>query len=176
LREGFGAARAAIAPALGVPADSIAFVENATAGINAVLRSFGFAPGDRVVTTDQTHAGVRAALHHIVGGAGGQVVEVPLRWPGAEEDALAEAVGRALEPGARLAVFDHIASRSALLLPVERLTALAHARGVPVAIDGAHAPGMIALDLPRLGADWYVGNLHKWHFAPRLRGAVGATG
>jgi isopenicillin-N epimerase len=81
-------------------------------------------------------------------------------------DAVADAIG----PETRLAVFDHITSESALIFPVVELVALCHSRGVPVLVDGAHAPGALALDVSSLGADWYTANLHKWAHAPRSSG------
>jgi isopenicillin-N epimerase len=90
-------------------------------------------------------------------------VPVPFTDPAPLLDAISAAIG----PRTRLAVFDHITSAGAIVLPVCEMAALCHERGVPVAIDGAHAPGQIALDVPALGVDWYVGNLHKWAFAAK---------
>ena len=70
----------------------------------------------------------------------------------------------------RLAILDHVSSHTALTLPVAAMTARCRARGVPVLVDGAHVPGALALDIASLGADWFVGNLHKWAFAPRACG------
>jgi len=72
--------------------------------------------------------------------------------------ALAAGIG----PRTRVAVLDHVTSATALVFPVAELVALCRSRGVPVLVDGAHAPGMLDLDLPALGADWYTGNCHKW--------------
>ena len=74
----------------------------------------------------------------------------------------------ALTPRTKLVVVDHITAQSALVLPVAAIAAECHARGVPVLVDGAHAPGSIALDIPATGADWYAANLHKWAHAPRV--------
>ena len=95
----------------------------------------------------------------------------PLRDPQAAVDAVAAA----LSARTKLVVIDHITARTALLLPVARIAAACHARGVPVLVDGAHAPGAIALDIPSLGVDWYVANLHKWAHAPRPCGVLWAA-
>src|SRR5690606_31427626 len=64
-------------------------------------------------------------------------------------------------------IVDHVTSGSALVLPVKAIAERLKARGVPLLVDGAHAPGAIPVDIPSLGADWYVANLHKWAWAPR---------
>lgn len=80
---------------------------------------------------------------------------------------LLRALSAAIGPKTRLACFDHITSAGAAVLPIAEMAAICHERGVPVMIDGAHAPGQLALDVPSLGVDWYVGNLHKWAFAAK---------
>jgi isopenicillin-N epimerase len=67
----------------------------------------------------------------------------------------------------KLLVIDHVTSATALIFPVTRIVAEMKKRGIPVLVDGAHAPGMIDLDIPAIGADWYAGNCHKWLFAPK---------
>ncbi|MBM3522104.1 MAG: aminotransferase class V-fold PLP-dependent enzyme, partial [Alphaproteobacteria bacterium] len=152
---------------LGARGEDVVFVENATAGMNVVLRSLQFARGDEILTTDHVYGAVRQVLRHLEREAGIAVVEPTLPYPVRDENLIVEAVARAMTPRTRLLVIDHIASRSALILPVARLAALARERGVPVLVDGAHAPGQLALDVPALGADWVIGNCHKWLFAPK---------
>lgn len=167
LPERLRAAAQRLAGFLGARGEDVVFVENATAGMNAVLRSLRFAPGDAIATTDHVYGAVRQVLRHLEASAGVTVVEAALPWPVRDEQAILDAVNAALGPRTRLLVIDHIASRSALVLPVAKLVALAKAQGIPVLIDGAHAPGQVALDVPALGADWVVGNCHKWLFAPK---------
>ena len=72
-----------------------------------------------------------------------------------------------LGPRTRLAIFDHVTTPTAVIFPVEELVALCRRVGAAVLIDGAHAPGMLALDVTAIDADWYVGNCHKWLMAPK---------
>lgn len=161
------AAATRLAAFLGAAAEDVVFVENATAGMNAVLRSLRFEPGDEILTTDHVYGAVRQVLSHLERVARVVVVEAPLPWPVTGEDELVAAVEARITDRTRLLVVDHIASRSALILPVARLAAMARARGLKVLVDGAHAPGQLLLDVPALGADWVVGNCHKWLFAPK---------
>ncbi|MCK9684313.1 aminotransferase class V-fold PLP-dependent enzyme [Scleromatobacter humisilvae] len=162
----------AVAEFVGARGDDLVFVDNASTGINAVLRSIALQPGDEIVVLDQAYGAVIKAAEFVARGAGARVVIVATPFPvqGDPTDACVDAVERALTPRTRLAILDHISSHTALTLPVAAMTARCKARGVPVLIDGAHAPGAIALDISSLGADWYVGNLHKWAFAPRACG------
>lgn len=164
LREAAGV----LAGALGADAAGLAFVSNATEGTNAVLRSLAFAPGEEVVVLSHVYGAVRNALRHIAGAA--RLVEVALPFPRPAAGAVLAALEQALSPRTRLAVLDHITSPSALVLPIAEMVALCRARGVPVLVDGAHAPGQVPLDLTAIGADWYTGNCHKWLLAPKGAG------
>jgi isopenicillin-N epimerase len=159
-----------VAGFLGARGEDLVFVDNASAGMNAVIRSLPLAPGDEILLLDQAYGAVAITAAFAARAAGARVVTVALPFPAEGETAAArcaEAVERAITPRTRLAVLDHVASDTALVLPVADMAARCRARGVPVLVDGAHVPGALALDIPAIGADWYVGNLHKWAFAPR---------
>lgn len=164
-----------VAAALGARGEDIVFVDNATSGINAVLRSLAFAPGDEIVVASLEYPAIRKAALHAAERSGARIVVAALPLPVRDAAALRDAVAATLGPRTRLVIIDHIASASALLWPVAELAAQVHAAGARILIDGAHAPGQVALDIPALGADWYVGNLHKWYFAPRSCGILWAA-
>ena len=145
----------------------IVFVDNATTGCNAVLRSLSFKPQDTVTILSHAYGAVRNAIRYVTDPAGAGITQADIHFPQPTEDALFASVTATLTPNTRLAVIDHITSASAIILPVERIVAACHAVGVPVLIDGAHAPGQIDLDLTAIGADWYIGNCHKWLCAPK---------
>jgi isopenicillin-N epimerase len=168
-------AAAAVAARLGARGEDLVFVENATSGINAVLRSLDLAPGDDVVIAGLAYPAILKAARFVAAARGARLVEVALPLPVRDAAQLRAAVAARLGPRTRLVIADHIASASALVWPVAELVADAHAAGARILIDGAHAPGQIALDIAALGADWYVGNLHKWYFAPRACGFLWAA-
>ena len=155
-----------VAEFLGARGDDLAFVDNATTGANAVLRSLRLSEGDEIVVTDHGYGAIANAARFVAGRAGARVVTVELPYPRWEAGAIVEAIAGALTPRTRLAIVAHITAPPALVLPVATIVARGPAAGVPVLVDGAHAPGAIAVDLPSLGADWYTGNLHKWAMAP----------
>ncbi|HEX6841907.1 MAG TPA: aminotransferase class V-fold PLP-dependent enzyme [Stellaceae bacterium] len=160
-------AAATLAAHLGARGEDLVFVANATAGCNAVLRSLDFRPGDEILLTSLAYGAVAKAVRYVAARSGATVVTAEIPEPLADAAAIGAAVAARLGPRTRLVVLDHIASGRPLVLPVAELTRLAHQAGARVLIDGAHAPGQVPLDLPQIGADWYVGNCHKWLMAPR---------
>ena len=169
------AAAARVAGFLGVAADDLAFVDNATTGANAVLRSFPFAAGDEVLVTSLGYGGVTNAARYATAQRDAVLRTVELPGPGAPAAAFVDRIADAIGPRTRIVLIDHITAETALVLPVAEIAAAAHARGARVLVDGAHAPGSLPLDLDALGVDWYTGNLHKWAWTPRSAGILWAA-
>lgn len=161
------AARAALASFLDADADDVAFVTNATTGVNTVLRSLRFAPGDELLTTDQEYNASRNALEYAASQWGAKVVVAKLPWPVPSAQALVDAVLAHVTPRTRLLLVDHVSSQTAVVMPLARLISALRERGVETLVDGAHAPGMLPLSMRSLGAGYYTGNCHKWLCAPK---------
>jgi isopenicillin-N epimerase len=152
---------------LGAKGKDIAFVENATTGVNAVMRGLRLEPGDQLLTLNHVYPAVDNTLKFLAERNGCEIVRADIPMPVTCSDQIVDAVVEKITPKTKIAVLDHITSFSALVTPMTELVKACHARGVPVLVDGAHAPGMLDLDLESIGADYYVGNCHKWLWAPK---------
>jgi isopenicillin-N epimerase len=162
-------AREGLARFVHAPAERLVFVPNSTTGVEIALGSVELAAGDDILTTDHAYRACMNQLRRLAAARGATITVVTIPLP-FDAGALIDAVTRAITPRTRLALFDHITSPTALRLPIEPLVALATARGIPVIVDGAHAPGQIALDVAAIGATWYAGNCHKWLCSPKGSG------
>lgn len=159
----------------GTTADHIALMENTTSAIQAVLNSLPFQPGDQILATDHQYNAVRLAVEARCRQTGAEPVVVRIPLPTSHESIVGQVLAAA-GPRVRLALVDHITSSTALVFPVAQIAAELRRRGIPLFVDGAHAIGHVPLDLPAIGADWYVSNLHKWLYAPRGTAMLYASG
>ena len=160
------AAASELAAVVNVDGDQLVFVENATTGIQAVLRSVELTTGDQVLITDHTYNAVRLMVEARCAESGATPLVVRIPIP-ANADQVVASFAAAITRSVKLAIVDHITSPTALVLPLERILPELRKFGARVVVDGAHAVGQIPLDLAALKPDWYVSNAHKWLFAPK---------
>ncbi len=169
-------ARDVLAKYVGAQGEDVVFVSNATTGVNVVAHSLQktLRPGDEILGVDHEYGACENAWEAVCARMGARYVTTPLPMPdekpggtGYSPEEYTEIVWRGVNERTRLILISHITSPTALKLPVEQVIARAHAQGILVLVDGAHAPGQIPLNLDALGADFYTGNCHKWLCAPK---------
>ncbi|MEI8257826.1 MAG: aminotransferase class V-fold PLP-dependent enzyme, partial [Deltaproteobacteria bacterium] len=161
------AARTALAGLIGADADDLAFLPNATTGVNTALAACSLQAGDELLTTDHEYNACRNALEATARRTGATVVVARVPFPLSAAAEVTEALLARVTPRTRLVLIDHVTSPTGLVLPLAEIIAALRARGIDTLVDGAHTVGMVPLDLASLGATYYTGNLHKWLCAPK---------
>ena len=172
IRDRLDAARAELARFIGADAEELAFVANATTAVNSVLRSFEFQPGDEILVTDHGYNACNNVAAECARRSGAKVITARIPLPIAGPEQAVTAIVAAVTPRTRLVLVDHVTSPTALVLPIAEIVRELEPRGIAVFVDGAHAPGMLPLDLRTLRPSFYTGNLHKWVCAPRGAGFI----
>lgn len=159
--------RKELASFVGAKSQDIVFVTNATTGVNAVLRSITLRPGDELLTTNHDYNACHNVLVEVARRARARLVVARVPFPLRNADQVVESITSAVTRKTRLAMIDHVTSDTALVFPIARIVSELDKRGVDTLVDGAHAPGMVPLNVEKLGAAYYTGNLHKWVCAPK---------
>jgi isopenicillin-N epimerase len=159
--------RRQVAKFVGSRPEDLVFVTNATTGVNAVVRSLKLKPGDEILSTNHDYNACHNVVVEAARRSGAKLVVAQVPFPLGSADEVLEAVVGAVTRRTRLALLDHVTSNTGLVFPVAQLVRELEGRRVDTLVDGAHAPGMLPLNLSRLGAAYYTANLHKWTCAPK---------
>jgi isopenicillin-N epimerase len=167
LPERVASARAELAEFIGADPAGSALVANATSGTAVALQSMRLGAGDEVVVTDHIYNSVAVALERLRREAGIEITVVSIGLDDTDDDMVAKVSGAVRAGRTRLIVLDHVASATAKLFPIARIADAVRGSGAAIHVDGAHAPGMLTLPAADLGVDFWVGNFHKWAYAPR---------
>jgi isopenicillin-N epimerase len=167
--------RAKLAAFLGADPAGLVFTDNATTGMQTVIAQLKLAAGDEVVTTDHAYVPVLAQLRKVAATTGAKIriAHVPMTAAGPSD--VTDAIMAETSGSTKYVVVDHVASCSGMVFPVDQIVAQCRPRGIGVVIDGAHATGQLPVDLDGLGADFWVGNLHKWLCAPKASAVLYAA-
>ncbi len=160
-----GAARETLAGFLGAQPGSCALIGNVTLGAAIVLNSVDLGEGDEIVITDHSYHAITLAVHDVHARRGAKVVVAPVEL-GATEAQTVEAILSRVGERTKLVIVDEISSATAQRHPVAAITDALRPLGIPLLVDAAHVPGMLPKPLAGIEVDFWMGNLHKWAFAP----------
>lgn len=164
------AARLSLGRFLNADPEGLVRVVNATAGVNIVLRSLRFNPGDELLTNSHEYNACNNVLRFVAEQCGARVVEVDVPWPVRGDQDVTAAILSGVTSRTRLVLLSHVTSATGLVFPVADIVRELNARGVESLVDGAHSPGMVPVDIDALNATYYAGNCHKWMCAPKGTG------
>ena len=167
LMDHLAEARSVLGQYLGAPAQDLAFVPNATYGVNLVARSLKLGVGDEILTTEHEYGACNNTWDFVAQKTGAMVVQQAIALPLRTPEEIIEQIWSGVSGRTKVIFLSHISSPTALCLPIQQICRRASAAGILTLIDGAHAPGQIPLDLEHIGADFYTGNCHKWLCAPK---------
>ncbi len=158
-----------LASFLHTSAEQVVFVENATTGVNTVLRSLlpTLRAGDEIVTTSHVYGAVWQTLQYIRDSTGVSVSVAEVPFPINNKDQVVQAIKKSITPSTKLVILDHITSSTGILFPIKEIIQYCKGKEILILIDGAHAPGNVTIDLDDLHPDWYTGNCHKWMCSPK---------
>lgn len=167
LEDDLWKSKESLAGFVGAKAADIAFVNNATVGVNTVLNSLPFNEGDELITTNHGYGACNNAMKWFAEKAGAKMVIAEVPFPVSTPEEVTAAVLRSVTPRTRLVMIDHITSPTGIIFPVKEMVAALKEKGIDTLIDGAHAPGMLDLNIDSIGAAYYTGNCHKWICSPK---------
>tara|TARA_Y100000766_G_scaffold176932_1_gene151927 strand:+ start:431 stop:1612 length:1182 start_codon:yes stop_codon:yes gene_type:complete len=159
--------REALGTFLSCSPNDLAFVTNATSGVNTILRSLHFEQGDEILVPNHAYQACRNSIDFVAQRSGATVVVVSIPFPIDGPQTVIDVMKSARTERTKLVMIDTVTSPTGLRMPFEELTSFFEDQGVEVLLDAAHGIGMIPLDLETLGASYVTSNCHKWLCAPK---------
>lgn len=158
-------ARQSLANFVGVSPERIVFTQNVTTAINIVAAGLRLSPGE-ILMSDREYGAMAWCWERAAERQGLSIRRFHLPLTPRSADELVDAVAGALTESTRLVFLSHVYSANGMFMPVRPIAELIRRHGAISVIDGAHAPGLLPLEIDSLACDFYAGNCHKWLLAP----------
>jgi selenocysteine lyase/cysteine desulfurase len=155
-----------LARVAGCDPEEMAIVRNASEANEIVQYGIDLKAGDEVLTTDQDYPRMLMTFRQRERRDGIKLVTVSFPVPVMSADDLYDRIAKAITPKTKLILICHITNRTGVIFPVRRIADLAHSKGIPLMVDGAHAFNQFPFKISDLNCDYYGVSLHKWTCAP----------
>ena len=159
-------ARQMIAETAGCDPDEIAITRNSSEALEIAQLGVKLDRGDEVLTTNQDYPRMLTTFDQRARREGIRVKQISFPVPAISLEDLYQRFEQAVTPATRLILVCHITNRTGQIFPIRRICDMAHARGIKVIVDGAHAFNHFPFQISDLNCDYYGVSLHKWTFAP----------
>lgn len=150
----------------GCDKEEIAINRNSSEGLETVIFGLQLKPGDEIVAAKQDYPNMINAYKQREMREGIKMVWINLELPSEDEDYMVRQYVNAFTPKTKVVHITHIINWNGQILPVKKIAAEAHKRGIEVVVDGAHSFAHFNFKVPDLDADYFAASLHKWLFAP----------
>jgi selenocysteine lyase/cysteine desulfurase len=162
-----------LADYIGAKASDVVFIDNASEGVNTILKSIHVPQGKKLMFLNIAYGMVKSVMHYKsfydANNTWVELIMVNVTMPATQASVLSSISDALDEYGSEVYLFSvsHIASLPAVVLPVKQIAALCHQHGVLLMVDGAHALGQISVNVTDIDADFWLGNGHKWLYSPK---------
>ena len=166
------ALRRSVGTLVGAPPQTIVFTRNTTESMNYVANGLELSPGDEILATNHEHVGGISPWQLVARRRNLTVTRVPLPVPPRSAREVLDAWRERLTPRTKVMMISHVLFSNGLIQPLRELCAMARERGIVTAVDGAHGPGLLQLELAASGCDFYCASPHKWLLAPKGSGLL----
>ena len=166
------ALRRAVGTLVGAPPQTLVFTRNTTESMNYVANGLELGPGDEILATTHEHVGGISPWQLVARRRNLTLTQIPLPVPPRSAREVLDAWRERITPRTKVLMISHVVFSNGLIQPLRELCALARDRGIVTAVDGAHGPGLLPLDLAASGCDFYCASPHKWLLAPKGSGLL----
>lgn len=155
-----------LAAVVGCSAEELAITRNATESLDIVIAGKNWQAGDETIMAEQDYGTIVSAMKHIASrfGVVNKMVSVP-NLPSSDEE-IVSLYENAITPKTKFILVSHIINITGQILPIRKICDMAHAHGVEVCVDGAHAIAHFKFNISDLNCDYYGSSLHKWLSTP----------
>ena len=157
---------------LGAEPEGLVFPRNTTEAMSFVAQGLELEAGDEILTSDHEHIGGLCPWQLVSRRRGLKLRTFSLPVPPRSSEELLEVIEGAISRDTRVLSLSHVTFTTGARLPVEEVARSCRERGILFVVDGAHPPGMLALDLSSWQPDFYASSPHKWLLAPQGSGLL----